>query len=1072
MKQAFTRLLPVAAGLLLYVPTAQAQNSQRQAASRESKSPLTQSSELVLPTGAPALRHALPLAKGTAVKKNILTKHALTPTLPAERKGNSTKAALASGPVTGEWVARYAGDGNSYDGVTSVVADAAGNTYVTGYSFQGNTYDYATVKYSPSGQQLWTARYNGGSSGDDIPTGVAVDAAGNVYVTGYSYGTSSTSYNYATVKYSSTGQQLWATIYTSEPRFSTISSDDLATSLAVDAAGNVYVTGSSFGANTAYDYATVKYSSSGQQVWVSRYTGSGFSNESDVATKLVLDGTGNVYVTGTSYRNSESDYATVKYNNSGQQLWVSRYNGPANGYDLVRDVAVDGSGTVYVTGTSDAGSSYDYATVRYSANGQQLWVARYNGAGNTYDEATALATDGQGNVVVTGYADTGSGYDYTTLKYTAASGQQAWVGHYNGPDNSYDEARDVAIDANNNIFVTGRSYNGSGRSDYATVKYAANGQQVWASRYSGTIAGDQAPTSLAVDGSGNVAVSGASPANSNLDIDYATVKYAGASGQQLWVARYTGPSAANTSNEATDLVADAAGNVYVTGSSYNGSNWNYLTIKYSASGQQLWVARLEGRSDASNSTKIALDAAGNVFVTGRNTYVLGGTNDYTTLKYDGASGQQLWVATYGTSTGYIGTHLPTDIAVDAAGNVVITGTSYGGASTSDDYATVKYNGASGQQLWATRYTGPGNGNDEANALALDATGNVYVTGAIDSDEVATNQEYATIKYSASGQQLWEARYAGQGPGRSADVAKDIAVDAAGDVYVTGETENSKLFYNEDYATVKYAGASGQQLWVAIYNSSNDLSDSATDLVVDALGNVYVAGTSYSDTSTDADYTTVKYAAASGQQLWEARYAGITKGFDQPSDLTVDAAGDVYITGNSNEDYATVKYAAASGQQLWEVRYNGPNSLNDAPASVAVNSVGNVFVTGASFNSAFSNADFATIKYVQASGSTSLALATVRATSVTSSKHVQDLSVYPNPMVGQASVSFRPVQDGAAQVLVYNQQGRQVASLYNGTVHKGQRYTLALDGQKLAPGLYTCSLLVDGKRETVRLVINK
>jgi hypothetical protein len=550
---------------------------------------------------------------------------------------------------------------------------------------------------------------------------------------------------------------------------------------------------------------------------------------------------------------------------------------------------------------------------------------------------------------------------------------------------------------------------------------------------------------------------------SSIDSDYATVKYAGASGQQLWVApRYTGPSASNLSNEATDLVADAAGNVYVTGSAFNGSNWNYLTIKYSASGQQLWVARSDGGSQAVNLTKIALDAAGNVFVTGRH-------SGYTTIKYDGASGQQIWVATYGAGSDP-NSALPADLVVDAAGNVVVTGTSRG-EGTGNDYATLKYDGASGQQLWVARYTGPGDGDDEANALALDATGNVYVTGAIDSDIGATNQEYATIKYAgASGQQLWVASYTGQGPNRSADVARDIAVDAAGDVYVTGETENSKLFGNEDYATVKYAGASGQQLWVAIYNGPNDLSDRATDLVVDEMGNVYVVGESFSDTGSDADYATVKYAAASGQQLWQARYGGITNGLDRPSDLVVDAAGEVYVTGSSNRDYATVKYAGANGQQLWEARYNGPNSMNDAPASIAVNSSGNVFVTGASFNSAFFNADFATIKYVQTGSTASVALGATRPTSVAVSKNLQELAVYPNPAAGQASVSFRPVAEGAAQVLVYNQLGRQVASLYNGPVHKGQRYTLSLNSQQLAPGLYTCSLLVSGKRETVRLLV--
>jgi len=176
---------------------------------------------------------------------------------------------------------------------------------------------------------------------------------------------------------------------------------DEATALAVDGSGNAYVTGWSWGSGT-YDYATVKYDAGGAQQWVARYDGGGY----DISPALAVDGSGNVYVTGDSWGSGTNrDYATVKYNASGVQQWVARYDGPASGDDGARALAVDGSGNVYVTGySSGSGTWFDYATVKYDASGAEQWVARYDGPASSEDQAWALAEDGTGNVYVTGYS--------------------------------------------------------------------------------------------------------------------------------------------------------------------------------------------------------------------------------------------------------------------------------------------------------------------------------------------------------------------------------------------------------------------------------------------------------------------------------------------------------------------------------------------------------------------------------------------------------------------------------------------------------------------------------------------
>jgi uncharacterized delta-60 repeat protein len=430
--------------------------------------------------------------------------------------GTNRVLVTSSERVRETMVARYNGPGNGVDEATAIAVDNLGNVYVTGFSLgAGGDLDYATIKYS-TGRRQWVARYNGPGNSADEAQAIAVDNAGNVYVTGWSY--------------------------------TTAGSDDA-------------------------DYATIKYNSAGEQQWVARYNGPG--NLFDEATAIAVDGSGNVYVTGTSWGTAgNSDYATIKYNSSGQEQWVARYDGPGHFFDGATAIAVDNVGNVYVTGSSwGSGTGSDYATIKYNSSGGQEWIARYNGPGNNNDVATAIAIDTAGNVYVTGWSS-GIDLDYATVKYNSV-GQQQWVARYNGPTNRTDEALALVIDNAGNIYVTGFSIGTNGSPDYATIKYNSVGQQQWVARYTGP--GNSEANAIAVDSAGNVYVTGFSE-GSVTTVDYATVKYDSA-GQEQWVARYHGPG--NDWNEATAIGVDNAGNVYVTGASTGSSmDWDYATIKY------------------------------------------------------------------------------------------------------------------------------------------------------------------------------------------------------------------------------------------------------------------------------------------------------------------------------------------------------------------------------------------------------------------------------------------------------------------------------------------------------------
>jgi len=423
--------------------------------------------------------------------------------------------------VTEEWVARYNGPGNSEDSARAIAVDSSGNVYVTGSSYgSGTSTDYATIKYNSAGVQQWVARYNGPGNNEDDATDIALDSSGNIYVTGWSIGSGTDFYDYATIKYNSSGVEEWVA------RYNGLGYEDTANGIALDNSGNVYVTGLSYSSRTDRDYATIKYNNAGVQQWVARYIGP--EDDFGCAWGIALDSSGNVYVTGWSIGSGTGwDYATIKYNSSGVEQWVARYNGQYD--DKVDAIAVDSSGNVYVTGRSwGSGTSYDCATIKYNGSGVQQWVVRYNDPENRGDGAEAIVLDSSGNVYVTGYSySLLTDCDYVTIKYNS-SGVQQWVARYKGPGNDYDYASAIALDSSGNVYVTGVS-DGSGTSeDYATIKYNTSGVEQWVARYNGPGNDGDVAEAIVLDSSGNVYVTGTSYISGtypNEDYDYATIKY-------------------------------------------------------------------------------------------------------------------------------------------------------------------------------------------------------------------------------------------------------------------------------------------------------------------------------------------------------------------------------------------------------------------------------------------------------------------------------------------------------------------------------------------------------------------
>jgi uncharacterized delta-60 repeat protein len=413
-----------------------------------------------------------------------------------------------------------------------------------------------------AGQSQWVSNYGGNTTGDNRVTnakGIAdvVNSLGDCYVTGYTYDDFSGN-DIVLIKYNYQGDTVWARTYNGSGN-----ADDRGNAITLDAAGNVYVTGYASVLEHGLDIVTIKYTSDGNQQWAVSYNGTG--NAEDKAFGIAVDAVGNVYVTGyAAATGGNINAVTIKYSPTGSQLWLKLYNGPDNLMEKAFGIAVDAANNIYVAGYSESNAGQeDMIVLKYnSSTGQLMWNRRYDGSKHRDDEATCIAVDASGNIYIAGFITAGNNNTNAVLLKYNSSGSLVWDRTYNDGGHSEDKAFGIAIDAvNGSIYVTGQG--GDHNTDYLTIKYNPNGGRQWVSSYDGTGHGDDVANSIALLANGNVVVTGKSWGVNNND-DFATVKYNAQNGHEQQVWRYS--FALNSEDIATDVATSlSGGSIYVTG---------------------------------------------------------------------------------------------------------------------------------------------------------------------------------------------------------------------------------------------------------------------------------------------------------------------------------------------------------------------------------------------------------------------------------------------------------------------------------------------------------------------------
>ncbi len=235
----------------------------------------------------------------------------------------------------------------------------------------------------------------------------------------------------------------------------------------------------SWGGGEAYytrNIATIKYASNGDTVWSKLFQNeSGYSQ----AASIVVDAIGNVYVTGSSDSSETgNDYVTLKYSPNGEPLWVQRYNGPANGQDIAKSLSLDPNGNLIVTGLSGGlDTCLNFTTIKYSANGETQWIKSYTLPKNWWEAEVFLTVDKYGSVYIAGSCKgISSDHDIITIKYKN-NGDEEWIAQYDGSSNlnwpySDDYASAIEINQVGDVYVSGYSeWPSAGHSVYTLIKY-------------------------------------------------------------------------------------------------------------------------------------------------------------------------------------------------------------------------------------------------------------------------------------------------------------------------------------------------------------------------------------------------------------------------------------------------------------------------------------------------------------------------------------------------------------------------------------------------------------------------
>ncbi len=529
------------------------------------------------------------------------------------------------------------------------------------------------------------------------------------------------------------------------------------------------------------------------------------------------------------------------------------------------------------------------------------------------------------------------------------------------------------------------------------------------------------------------------------------------------------------------------------------SNWKWA---YSA-----------GSTGKDYGNDICMDESGNVYVTGtfktsvtfgETTLNSAGDEDIFIVKYNSAGIVQ-WAKQFGD----MGMDVSRSLSVDGAGNLYLTGFFGSENLTFGDFSLYNQNSAfgydqyylvkcdsDGNVLWAVESDGLG--NMDGRSVATDESGNIIVTGWFDGSDItfgsftlpnagSFSSDIFIVKYNTNGTPVWAKTVGGNGY----EITSGIAADNDGNIYITGYYESSTLSIgstnltnmgSRDMFVAKY-DASGNPVWANSANGSCD--DTGNGITVDANGNVWVTGSSCSETLNIGtmvfngnDYNKVvvaKYDAA-GNLTWANIYSSDDNA--EGYSITADQKGNVFIAGafagnminfgtltlmNTSAEYDDIFVTKFEndGNLIWSISAGGTN--DDEATAIASDYDGNAYVTGDFYSKTINLGSISLSNTDGSENSTDLFVSKIVTSVGINEQHsAESPTVYPNPASGFINI----LCDKGSVIQVINMDGKLVKKI------KSKQATYKLDISGLLPGMYVVKTIKQGGETSITSFIKK
>ncbi|GEM_PF-4595168 len=607
----------------------------------------------------------------------------------------------------------------------------------------------------------------------------------------------------------------------------------------------------------------------------------GESSNSQLAIASVHDPEGNIVVTGTSDGpDGSADIITTKYDQFGNKIWEDRYDGPARGYDLPHSIHRVLDGSFIIIGSSKFSDSLlvQAIIIKYSAVGTRQWITHHLPI-ESYDMEGLRSLVGSDGEVILADKIYLSGYWHSRISKYNTDGSLAWVFVDTISYGSIVES--IAGDDEGNVYATGAVWDSPLAKSILAAKLASSGQLLW---YSAA----QQIDSMSVTG---LAVTSDLNGGAYIVGEQGNTKWGSPCVEVL--RRYNSLGHVSWERQGREVDAYARRDIAfrVTGPSsgftiaatFSRSWWQLDSLaisRFDNSGSSLLesVHRLT-ETGYHYPVSMKFSESGNLYLASKLNGWYQGSRDSVFLAMFDTSGNRAWTRVYagpnGTSAS-VG-----NLSIDQSENVHLVGST--GKYPQVDGLVLRYD-AGGSAQWSIHQGGPGANDVTMNSVVTDADGNSFIVGQY---KTAKTTDIFLCKMNALGEVEWI-----ETPGDSSnqsDYANHIALDPDGDILFAGVRRVSGL---SQYLIGKIS-AGGEWIWTRTYMSSATEHHLVSDIAVDNLGSVYVAGGG----------GTVKFAN-NGDLVWsKSEYA---------TAIAVDQTGNVYVGESEFRKYRS------DGSLVWSV----------------------------------------------------------------------------------------------------------------------------------------------------------